>query len=325
MRLVLYGLSAYRYWMRAPDRPPARLVSDRRVLQGAAPTLKSLAYLEATLPDLAPPFHVCCINNSRRCTEDTFAHRTGQPYPDESFLPVADGLYASSPELTAAQLSVKCHGPLLAKALCMLLGSYVKAPTTRYGMSTRRPLTTRAAMAATFRAIPRLPGASEVKSLLPYVAEGLASPAEADLYLALCLPCRRGGLGLPQALANRRIPLSSAAQRLAGQSFVRADLLWPMARLVVEYDSDLTHLTSQQHALDAARRAALEADGFRVITVTAEHLYGPRGLGAVAELIAKLTGHRLSSGAYHARVTDGHPAALDCLPRGYDLPSSLFS
>ncbi len=319
MRLVLYGLSAYRFWIRAVERPCAGALSDERVLEDAAPPARAIAYLRDELPEVAPPLHLLCARDSRRPEPGVVVHRSCRRYPRGSFLKVRSGIYAPCPELTAAQIAGSYRGPLLARAVSLLMGASALAPGERYDRLPRPVLATRRSMAAYLAKEPGLPGAAAVSELLPYLVEGTASPAEADLALALCLPSRLGGWRLERPLANHRVALSPTARRIAGQDAVKVDLFWPERGLVVEYDSDLTHLTPEQHARDASRRAGLEHDGRKVMTVTREHLYGPRSVDPVAAEVSARAGTRLRP---RARGWRERQRALRRLPRGYDLPDA---
>lgn len=320
MLLVLHGLSAYRLWFRSTRRPAPSGATDARVLAAASPTRTSVAYLREAMPWLGPTPHLLCAQNSRR-VDGAAAHRSSYRYPPGSFLPVGSGVYAASPELTAVQLALRCPSPLLEKALCMLLGTWAPAPDGLYGTLSRPPLTDAPALGAYLAACPGLPGASALARALPRAIERVASPAEADLALALCLPPRLGGQSLPKPVANHRIDLSPRGRALARQRVAYVDLCWPDRGLVLEYDADLTHLNPEQHARDASRRAALAHDGYHVMTITREHLYGPRTLDPVAQTVARLDGARLRPRS--PRWPERH-AALRRLPRGYDLADEAW-
>ena len=59
-----------------------------------------------------------------------------------------------------------------------------------------------------------------------------------------------------------------------GQWLARADMAWPDARLIVEYDG-AWHLDEKRRRSDAARRNLLQAAGWRVIVLTADDLKRP--------------------------------------------------
>lgn len=316
MRLVLYGPSAYRFWIHAVRMPRPGPLSDERVLANATPTTRTLGYLRQALPFLAAPIHLLTDRDSRHLGADIIVHRSSRTYPDGSFLQVSSGIYVPCPALTAAQVAGSVSDPLLARVLCLLLGTGALAPDERYGHRRRDAPANRESLASYLVACPGVPGGNRVRRLLPHLIEGVASPAEADLALALCLPYHLGGYHLKHPIANHPIVLSPRGRAIAGQPVAVVDLCWPEHGLVVEYDSDLTHLNPEQHARDASRRAALEHDGCRVMTITREHLYGPRSLDPVAQAVARLDGTRLRPRS--PRWPERH-AALRRLPRGYDL------
>ncbi len=113
------------------------------------------------------------------------------------------------------------------------------------------------------------PGANGIKIArwaLDHVLDRSASPAETKVALALTLPCKIGGMGLPQPSLNRFIPLNAAEQKALNRSYFLCDLYWEQAKLAIEYDSDAEHSGSERIASDAARRNALLRLGITVIT-----------------------------------------------------------
>ena len=110
--------------------------------------------------------------------------------------------------------------------------------------------------------------------MLPWVAEGLASPRETEVYLLLVLPARLGGFALPAPFVNQQIPLvGTAFASLTDHLFFIADLLWPWANLILEYDGSEDHeSTTQQIASDKERRSILAAMGYTVIVISRHDL-----------------------------------------------------
>ncbi len=78
-------------------------------------------------------------------------------------------------------------------------------------------------------------------------------------------PPRTGGLPRPHCNADIIVN---------GQWLARADLSWPMARLIVEYDGAV-HLDERLRRSDAARRNLLQSAGWQVIVLTADDLRRP--------------------------------------------------
>ncbi len=79
------------------------------------------------------------------------------------------------------------------------------------------------------------------------------------------------GAGLGRPARQRHI-------RANGKTIARADLAYPEARLVIEYDSDRWHHGVTRRHDDAARRNALRTHGWTVLEVTSAQLRRPAQL-----------------------------------------------
>ena len=98
----------------------------------------------------------------------------------------------------------------------------------------------------------------------------------------LALPMLDGRSGSPGESMVRfhlldggiRRPVCNLDVVVDGQWLARADLGWPDARLIVEYDG-IVHLEERQRRRDAARRNLLQDAGWQVITFTADDLRRP--------------------------------------------------
>lgn len=88
--------------------------------------------------------------------------------------------------------------------------------------------------------------------------------------------------GLPRPQCNLDISID-------GRWVARVDMCWPEQRVIVEYDGAV-HLQERQRRRDARRRNELLADGWLVITITADDLRHPGRLVAqVAGALASRT------------------------------------
>ena len=117
---------------------------------------------------------------------------------------------------------------------------------------------------------------------------------ETAVQLLLCMPTRLGGYGLPMPQANVRLAVPVDLRRMAGRSEVVPDLVWPSARVVVEYDSDQNHVGAERIASDARRRSALLGMGFDVVTITNAQVRSVSEFDQLARMLAGLLGKRLS-------------------------------
>ena len=295
MRVFLHGISALQWWTRARTRGESSGAKGLGVeaLRECVPSARVVRYLAEIFPFLERPYHVLVASSSeRRAVSHAVVHRCGYPFPEGSFVRVADGVYAPCPELCFVQIA-GCT-PLLpaikeGHALC---GSFALCDSSETGLVERLPLTTVDSLRRFAKENSGLRGSAAAIRTLRHVKDGSASPRETDLAMRLMLPVRLGGFGLDGAVLNCRIDPSKRAGLLADVSYFVGDLCWPSAKLVIEYDSNL-HLSPRQLARDARKRSALEADGYAVITVTSPQLDDPSEMMRVALRAAQRLGKRL--------------------------------
>lgn len=133
------------------------------------------------------------------------------------------------------------------------------APLVTYGELVRY---IRAAMALDAR------GAHRAGAALELAAPDSNSPRETALAVYFNLSRRRGGAELRGFVMNRSIELTGEQRKIAGQDRVKPDFLWKSEHVTVEYDSDLSHLSSRQKTKDERRRSALESAGYKSLVVT---------------------------------------------------------
>lgn len=105
-------------------------------------------------------------------------------------------------------------------------------------------------------------GMVAVRAAVPILDGGAESPAESWVRVLLV------DGGLPAPLCN--VDIMDKDQWIA-----RVDMVWPDARVIVEYDG-AGHLDERQRRRDAERLNALHAAGWRVIVLTANDLKRPR-------------------------------------------------
>lgn len=103
-----------------------------------------------------------------------------------------------------------------------------------------------------------------VQAVLPHTSCRSMSPNETRLRLLCTVDA-----GLPPLLVNQDV------YDRAGQFVCRADLLDPVAGLVIEYDG-ADHRTARRHARDVAREERCRELGLEYVVVTALDLLDPR-------------------------------------------------
>lgn len=164
-------------------------------------------------------------------------------------------------------------------------------------------------------------GRRKALAVAPTVIGGAASPMEIALTLMLCVRRDDGGYELPAPKLNHSLPVGDDLRILWDDDHITPDLLWLDAKFAVEYDSELHHTAADRIANDALRRNVLEELGFRVITVTGQHLRVPRQTERIAQAIARALDITLELGndeeqnarvAFQARMyhLGSHPESL---------------
>lgn len=121
----------------------------------------------------------------------------------------------------------------------------------------RTQLATPGRLAAFAKRAERIKGSKKARSVIPFLCAKSASVKETEMGALLLTPMRRGGLGLPPALANEPVALSDKAVRIARGDRVVCDFLWPQTRVAAEYDGLAFHGERHQQARDSRRRDAL--------------------------------------------------------------------
>lgn len=291
MRLVIRGRSALAALI-SNHEINRKASGDKRVLRDCFPTKESVAYLESAFPQIPKPYHLLVptwTRSKRDCKLSTssFSYRAG------SFILVSHGIFATSPELCFVQLGTETslHEHILfGSALC---ASFCIDPNAHNGLSKREPLTTVKRIERFIERNSGLAGIRQSRKALPFLIEGGASPPELFLHMVCSLPSHLGGYHLPKGCANRKLHLSTRSSAIAGRKTLIPDYCWPSFHLALEYDSNSEHLTSPQITLDSTKRLALEAEGYKVITVTSQQLAKQTHMRQICLEIARHLGVRI--------------------------------
>lgn len=299
MRLTVFGRSALSLWLTALARPSTTELSSWEVLSGKPRESVVLPYLKERFPQIPAPVHLFALSWRRGSRPGIEVTTTQRDLPRDSFCTIDHGLFAPVPELCLMQMASSCtvlELILIGSALC---SAFAIDPIQRSGLAERAPLTSKAQITEYLAKCAGHRGTGICRQAMPFLVEGAASPPEIFLSMALTLPGRLGGFGLPRGEANARIYLSKRASSIAERSFVVPDLCWKKHRVAVEYDSNAEHLSPQQITLDAKKRLALEADGYSVVTITTSQLAKVMSMSVVAEELAKRMGNRRKTRSRH--------------------------
>lgn len=293
MRVVLFGPSSLAYWLIAKGRPAPENELGTECLSACTPCDAAVTHAISQFPCLSLPLH-CMVPTWQNPRAGIFSTHTSKAhYPKGSFVRIADGIIAASPELVFVHMAQTANFLELIKVGSALCSMFAIDPAAENGLSPRPPLTNPQEIAAFLERVPGLKGVKQARRALPHVVENAASPPEIFLRMVLTLPRLYGGYGFSGCTTNQRLFPSRKAVAIAHRESLVPDLIWENAKLVVEFDSNSEHLHADQITLDSEKRLAYLHDGLTVITVTTKQLANPLRMRHVAEEIARRKGSSL--------------------------------
>ena len=255
-----------------------------------------------------------CRSTSRRVSHVCTRQMRGKP-----LLRLSDGVGVCSAPFACVQAAPSAKNKIdlleLAYELC---GTYRTRRTSTAPAYQVPPLMTMRSLRSFVSLTPSIAGARIVARVLPYLADGSASPRETKQALVLGLPTSYGGYGLGIPRMNYEVKAIAGARTTSGRSSFRCDLCWPDAKLDVEYQSREMHEGEESRIRDSRRTNALMAMGWTVVGVTNDELDSLAATDAIADTIRRLLGKRVQ-----VRVSDYHARKLRLrrqlgLPVGYD-------
>ena len=208
------------------------------------------------------------------------------------FCKIGDRAYTVSPEMLFVQMATRM--PLIDLILLgmELCGTYAPCPFSNR-FDERPPITSVSRLASFCERASGMRGAATAAKALRWVVDGSNSPAETALVLYLCLPIRLGGYGFTFPDMNPETPLGKRASKMLDHPTMRCDLHWVDERVVIEYDSDQEHLSSQSASRDAVRRNVLGYKDVTVITVRKPMIATPKAFDGVVRQLARALKRRL--------------------------------
>lgn len=290
MAIIMYGQTAYQYWTNAssdaqPQHVPLRMLQDLHTTNADVEKLARIA------PHLATPYHALALSVARKHKLDSaIFHTCSQALPRNSFVELADGIYAPCPELCFMQIAREVDILRLIRIGYRLCGRFrIQSGGV---LESRQPLTMPDAIKRYLVEAGPAHGSVQATRAVEHILANAASPAEIALAMRLTLPHRLGGFGLPHPVLNQTIELTESAAQLTRKQWHEVDLFWEEGRLAIEYDSDQVHLDSGAHTDDAIKRLALGEMDLQVISVTRSQLKSPELLSKVAHQAAKRLGVR---------------------------------
>lgn len=300
MIFPIISTSALEYYLSPISLNVTSIVKSQRILCNL-PLQYDLTYQTEYVKYLADdyglslPLQVMACNAKKRVlTNEMHCHTRPKNLPDRSFIRLDDSLWICSPELCVTQIASAMPLVKLIRAINHLCAIYVANPNAPYLQSSRDPLTTVQSISGFVGRAPGLKGISKTRQALRYALDRSNSPMESDFAVLFTLPISLGGYALPKPLLNRNTRLFSNVSSLHLSS-VCCDFVWPDQKIIVEYDSNLSHLDPDQHAYDKGKHNALTLSGYKVINITTKDVKDFPSVDRTFRLIRKELGLRAFS------------------------------
>lgn len=272
------------YWLHA-NEPPEFAMSYREINQTDSfkiCTHKDLLR-DARIFHFDPPLHLLFPNaSSRNHGKNAVCHTIPKGIMPESFIRLTNNLYIASPELTFLLAARHLSLPklvLLGNDLCSIYRLDEYSPT---GQSSRKPITTARSISEYLENCRNVKGLDKARIAARYILDRSNSPMESRLAALFRLPQKYGGAGIKDIALNVSIRLASQAAATLKRDSIKCDIACEASRKAFEYDSNLTHLTPQQHELDKNRSTAMAMSGYSVFTITASSVRSP---GSINDLM----------------------------------------
>lgn len=225
------------------------------------------------------------------------------PYPSslplKSFVELTDHLgetiMVSSPEYCFLYAASILPFYEVVRIGCMLCARYVFDKAQSMQQRSRTPVTTTKKIHKYLQTAKGMHGIKTARKAIQYVVDNCNSPAEVSLAVLACLPFSRGGYALETPSMNELIRLSSAASGRMSNQKIHGDMVWTAHKIVVEYDSNLSHLQKEQHEYDKRRASAITLSGYQLITLTAGQLSSFSAVEETFLMLRRLLGMRRMS------------------------------
>lgn len=296
MGLVLTDISAIEAYRRGsalgPRLPVALPFGKVRGLDLVRPRAAELRELDQRgYAGLSKPIHVLVPHRDMRIAFDDVRWHVWSgslPKSGAGFRRDAQGVFLASPELALLHYASRAD---LAEAIAVafeLCGTYRLGGLL--GFEKADPLTSTKQLNWFASGAQGARGVNRLRRVAARALGGSASPMETALAMLLSLPCTLGGYGLPSPCLNARIDVASKNELNQSKRYYVADLYWPEARFVIEYDSDQWHVGPGRIGQDAARRNALLFQGIDVVTVCSQQIMSESRMDDVARIAARALG-----------------------------------
>lgn len=178
---------------------------------------------------------------------------------------------------------------------CMLCAIYVFDKTNAMQQRSRIPVTSTKKIQRFLQSAGGMRGVKTANTALHYIVDNCNSPMEVSLAVLSSLPLYRGGYALEKPAMNKKLRLSSTVSKQMNIRQIRGDMVWEDQKIVVEYDSNLSHLQKEQHEFDKRRAAAITLSGYQLISLTVGQLSSFSAIDEMFNMLRHLLGMKKKS------------------------------
>jgi len=222
--------------------------------------------------DLSLPLIVMADTPSgRKHSKQLYSKTRSHNHPEKAFIQLDSSVYVSCPELCFLQLASEFSLPKLIEVGNNLCAIYVRNDSSYFQMK-REPVASVNSIMNFLELSAHAKGIKKSRLAIKFVLEGSYSPMESKLAVLVVLPLSFGGYGLSKPELNKYVKLSPEAAVLLKRESCCCDMVWEREKVILEYDSNLSHLTKEQHSYDKRKYTALTLSGYKVISVTADQI-----------------------------------------------------
>ena len=289
MIYAINSVSAFEFWRNAKCQLNADQYSfDKRTLEDLPDYFEvkmntEMAEFLTNQLKLSPPLHIV-VPSINQCKKYNSYLTTLRPkhLPPRSFVEVpCPGLgpmhkvLVACPELCFVQLAPLLHFEELVYLGFELCGTYVFDKFAAAGQLRREQIATADSIRDYVSQAHDMKGLIKARQAAKYLIDNSNSPMESKIVTNAVLPFFRGGYAVPFPVLNERAQLTVKGEKALRQDEVVPDALWRRQRVTLEYDSDLTHLSSEQHDRDQNRSNAVTASDFKGISFTRADFKNP--------------------------------------------------
>lgn len=274
---------------------------DRRSVEQPLFRLRDIKNLGITLSAEAPLDILVSKRQELRPSQRLRPHIVRGKLPARSFVRARDGVLVATPEATFVQLASVLTLPQLLLVGMELCGTYLLdgSGEDETGFAQRPRLITRKRLAQYVGWCKGCDGLDLARTAVRLLMDNSGSPRESVAVLALTIPKRHRGLGLPQPKLNHRRQVTRQNRAGTSQSQYYYDFYWiatksmgkghpkRVRRVDGEYDSDSNHAGTLKLNDDAHRGNSVQYMGTAHVVITNADIEDADKLITVARQISR--------------------------------------